>query len=231
MNKLWQTYAAKIDALSLRERAMVFIAMMAIVLYIPFVLFIEPAMTRQKALTAGMVQQQTDLQVVQLRIQALEKIQAAPDAANLARRDDIKRRMSELDVTLKEINSGLVPAQGMNAMLQQVLSRNPRLQLVALRTLAVTPLIEKGDPAQKPDAATAKAADKPRESGRNVFKHGVQITVQGSYADLYDYLLRLEKLSWRVFWSRASLNAGDYPRLTLTVTLYTLSLDKAWLEV
>jgi MSHA biogenesis protein MshJ len=34
-----------------------------------------------------------------------------------------------------------------------------------------------------------------------------------------------------MFWSRASLNAEDYPRLTLTVTIYTLSLDKAWLEV
>ena len=65
----------------------------------------------------------------------------------------------------------------------------------------------------------------------NVFKHGVEVKLSGSYADLYDYLVRLEGLPSRMFWSRVSLNAEDYPRLTLTVTIYTLSLDKAWLEV
>lgn len=64
-----------------------------------------------------------------------------------------------------------------------------------------------------------------------MFKHGVELRVAGSYADLYDYLQRLEKLPARMFWSRATLNAGDYPKVTLTVTIYTLSLDKAWLEV
>jgi MSHA biogenesis protein MshJ len=64
-----------------------------------------------------------------------------------------------------------------------------------------------------------------------VFKHGVQITLQGSYGDMYEYLARLEKLPWHMFWSRASLSASDYPHLTLTVTIYTLSLDKAWLVV
>ena len=62
-----------------------------------------------------------------------------------------------------------------------------------------------------------------------MFKHGIQVTVQGSYADLHDYLSRLEKINWRMFWARASLNTDDYPRLALTVTVYTLSLDKAWL--
>jgi len=42
---------------------------------------------------------------------------------------------------------------------------------------------------------------------------------------------RLEKLPWRMFWSRATLAAAEYPRVTLKVTIYTLSLDKAWLQL
>jgi len=57
------------------------------------------------------------------------------------------------------------------------------------------------------------------------------MTLQGSYADLHDYLARLEQSQWRMFWWRARLSTEDSPRLTLTVTLYTLSLDKGWLEV
>ena len=233
MNNLWRTYADKIDALSLRERAMVFIAAVVIVVFMLNIVFIGPPLARKNALSPRMAQQQTELQALQVKIQALEKRRTDPEAANLARRDEIKRQIAGIDETLRDMQSGLVPAQRMNALLQEVLARSPRLQLVALRTLPVTPLVEKRDKAEKSDAPAPapRLQDKLKAGESNVFKHGVQITVQGSYADLYDYLARLEKLPWRMFWSRASLSADDYPRLTLTVTIYTLSLDKAWLEV
>ena len=41
--------------------------------------------------------------------------------------------------------------------------------------------------------------------------------------------------SWKVYVKNGVMvreeQAADYPRITLTVTIYTLSLDKAWLEV
>lgn len=218
MKQLWSKYAGKIDALLPRERAMVFVAVVAVVLFMMNALFIDPPATRNKALSKQMAQQQTELQILQLKIQALEKKRADPDAANLARRDGIKREIAAISATLKAMQQGLVPAQNMKTLLQDVLARNPRLQLIAMRTLPVTALVE-------------KRSEKLAASESTVFKHGVQITIQGGYADLHDYLARLEKLPWRMFWSRASLSADDYRRLTLTVTIYTLSLDKAWLVV
>jgi MSHA biogenesis protein MshJ len=197
-------------------------------------LFIDPALTRSKALSASMGQQQIELQVLQVKIQELTKRQANPDAVQSARRDDLNRQIAEIDSSVKNLQSGLVPAQRMNALLQDMLTRSPRLQLVSLRTLPVTPLVEKRNATEKPDAGAqpSRTPDKPvAAEQRNVFKHGVQITVQGSYADLYDYLAGLEKLPWHMFWSRASLSGDDSPRLVLTVTIYTLSLDKAWLVV
>ena len=231
MIKLWRTYADNIDALSLRERAMVFFAALAVAVFVMNILFIDPVVTRKKALVARMAQQQTELRALQVKIQALEQQRAGPDAANLARRDGIRRQIAEVDVTLQDMQHSLVPAQNMKAVLQEVLARNPRLQLVAMRTLPATPLIEKRDKAEKTAAAAPKSQDKLTASEGGVYKHGVRITLQGSYTDLHDYLARLEKLPWRMFWSRASLSADDYPRLTLTVTIYTLSLDKAWLVV
>ena len=233
MKNWWRTYAIRIDAMSPRERAMVFLAAVAVPVFLLYILFIDPALTRVQALTAKMTQQQVELQALQIRMQALEKQRAEPDAAQVARRDDSKRRIAEIDATLKNLQSGLVPAQRMNALLQDVLKRNSRLQLIALSTLPVTPLVEKRIAGEKSAAAATapKSPDKPAVQSSNVFKHGVQITLKGSYVDLHDYLAGLEKLQWRMFWSRASLNADDYPRLTLTVTIYTLSLEKAWLVV
>ena len=212
---------------------MLFVAVIAVPLFISHVLFIDPAVTRKRALSVKMAQQQMELQALTIALQALEKRRTDPDAAQATRRDEGKRRIAEIDATLNTLQSGLVPAQRMNALLQDMLTRNPRLQLVALNTLPVTPLVEKHAPAEKPNAnaGVPQSTDKLVAATSSVFKHGVQITLQGSYADLYDYLVMLEKLPWRMFWSRASLNADDYPRLTLTVTIYTLSLDKAWLVV
>jgi MSHA biogenesis protein MshJ len=233
MKEQLRKLAARIDALSLRERMMVFVAAVAVVVFMMDALFIDPLATRNKALSARMAQQQAELRTLQGRIQALMQKRTDPDAANLARRDGIKRQIAAIDATLQDMQRSLVPAQNMKAVLQEVLAHNPRLQLVALRTLSATPLVEAQDKAGKTDASASvpRSQDKLAAGASSVFKHGVRITLQGSYTDLHDYLTRLEKLPWRMFWSRASLNADDYPHLMLTVTIYTLSLDKAWLEV
>jgi MSHA biogenesis protein MshJ len=233
MKEQWRKLAARIDALSLRERVMVFVSAVVVAVFTMNALFIDSPTTRNKALSARMAQQQAELQALQGQIQALMQKRTDPNAANLARRDGIKRQIAAIDATLQDMQHSLIPAQNMKAVLQEVLVHNPRLQLIALRTLPATPLVEVQDKAGKTDAAASalRSQDKTAAGASSIFKHGVRITLQGSYTDLHDYLARLEKLPWRMFWSRASLNADDYPHLMLTVTIYTLSLDKAWLEV
>lgn len=233
MKEQWRKFAARIDALSLRERVMVFVSAVAVAVFMMNALFIDSLTTRNKALSARMAQQQAELHALQGRTKALMQKRADPNAANLARRDGIMRQIAAIDATLRDMQHSLIPAQNMKAVMQEVLARNPRLQLIALRTLPATPLVEVQDKAGKTDAAASalRPQDKTAAGASSVFKHGVRITLQGSYTDLHDYLARLEKLPWRMFWSRASLNADGYPHLMLTVTIYTLSLDKAWLEV
>jgi MSHA biogenesis protein MshJ len=66
---------------------------------------------------------------------------------------------------------------------------------------------------------------------KQIFKHGVQMTVRGNYADLMQYLTALEKMPTQMFWGMAKLSVIQYPNAELTLTLYTLSLDKTWLQV
>jgi MSHA biogenesis protein MshJ len=232
MKAQWRNYAAKIEAMSLRERAAVFGALVMVIVYLTFMLFIDPVQARKKALDAGVAQQRTEIQSLQTQIAMLESKRVDPNAANLARRNGVKDQIAEIDLSLKDMNQSLVPAQNMKGLLQDMLTHQPRLQLLALKTLPVTPLVEKKSEKTEVPAAGAQPATKPiAGDDNNVFKHGVEITLQGSYADLYEYLTRVEKLRWRMFWSRASLNAEDFPRLKLTITIYTLSLDKAWLVV
>jgi MSHA biogenesis protein MshJ len=76
-----------------------------------------------------------------------------------------------------------------------------------------------------------KSKPETRQSADAVYKHGVEIVVQGSYPDMVDYLTDLESMPWQLFWANAKLNVDSYPKSSLTLTLFTLSLDKKWLHI
>jgi MSHA biogenesis protein MshJ len=64
-----------------------------------------------------------------------------------------------------------------------------------------------------------------------LYRHGVQVTVRGSYLDMIDYMASLERLPTQLFWGEARFEVEDYPRAHVTLTLYTLSLDSKWLKL
>jgi MSHA biogenesis protein MshJ len=231
MKQWWRQTANKIDALSERERIIVFGAAVLVVLFVMTTFFISPTVKRIKSLSAQMQQQQTELAALKLQVQALQT--ANPEMLSRAHRDNLQQQIAEANGVIQGMQENLVPAQKMNKLLQDMLSRNPRLQLVAMRTLPVSPLVKPS--AVPPVVAEGATVPAPAAAGSvpddNIFKHGVELTLEGSYVDLHDYLQRIEQLPWHMFWARAELDTENYPRLRLKLTIYTLSLDKAWLQV
>jgi len=97
--------------------------------------------------------------------------------------------------------------------------------------LPATSLLEPKVSATPDSKATTSAPDKSTPATLGLYRHGVEISVEGSYPELLAYLAMLERLPWRVYWSEASLSTQAYPTSRLTLTLFTLSLDKTWLSV
>jgi MSHA biogenesis protein MshJ len=220
---------AKVDGFSLRERALIFFAVAFLLVSLLDSLLLEPQLGKQKVLSVQVVQQQEKMKEVQAQIENL--VQAKRADANSPQRERIRllrQQIAEGDAYLKDRRDKLVPPEKMAALLEQVLNKNGRLQLVALNTLPVSLLIEPSvdaTPAQVAGAAQVNGSEK------QIYKHGVQITVRGSYADLMQYLTALEKLPTQMFWGAAKMDVVKHPTVELTLTLYTLSLDKTWLQV
>lgn len=215
--------AAKVDALSLRERAMIFAAAAFLLVSLIDYLFLNPLLMQQKKISEQVVQQQEKMKEIQSQLAGL--LQAKQADASSPKRERIRVLRQQIDegaAYLKEKQDKLVPPEKMAALLEQVLNKNERLQLVALNTLPVTLFIE-----PSADAAAAQMTGQAQQ----MYKHGVQITVRGSYADLIQYLTALEHLPTQMFWGLARMNVVEHPAVELTLTLYTLSLDKTWLQV
>lgn len=85
--------------------------------------------------------------------------------------------------------------------------------------------------APAPAPAPAAAALPPTE-GAPLYRHGVEITVEGGYGELMGYLSSLEKMPGpRLLWGGIKLKVEKHPTVQLSLTVYTLSLDKTWLEL
>ena len=125
----------------------------------------------------------------------------------------------------------------MSELLESILKQNGKLRLVSLKTLPVTGLNEMVATENKTAgektavAAASPAKQESQPAAGFVYMHGVEIMVQGGYLDMMNYMAALEAMPWQLFWSRAKLSVDEYPRATLTLTLFTLSLDKAWLNI
>ena len=246
MKEQWTKLTARIDALSLRERVMVFAACAGVIVFLMHFFALGPQLRKQDALHAQITQQNNNIEGIDNEIRArVEAAQTDPDAAERTRLAAVRKETEELSLQLRAMQNGLVAPERMAPLLDSILRANGRLSLVSVRTLPPESVLEAGRRAAgaTPDAAAAApapaAAGAAPAAAQNatpgtaelLYRHGVEITVRGSYLDMVDYMNTLESLPTQLFWGRAQLEAETWPSSRLTLTLYTLSLDRKWMKL
>jgi MSHA biogenesis protein MshJ len=222
--------ATRVDALSLRERVLVFAAIAGLYVFLMHFFGLGPMLAKQDLLRTQIVQQQNNLEGIDAEIG--DKVKAAqvdPDAPTRERIAAVRAQTEALATSLRAMQNGLVPPERMAPLVEAILRANGRLQLVSLRTLPVEPVLG----AAKPQADSTPAADKPAtgQPAALLYRHGVEVTVRGNYLDMIGYMAALESMPTQLFWGAARLEAETWPSSRLTLTLYTLSLDAKWMKL
>ena len=217
----WKVWSMRLDALSFRERMLVFLAVAGVTLSLMFVGLIEPALKRQEQ----MVTRVSDLQreVFALR----EQLASGEQQRQSGKNSEINRLRAEaavLERAVKDRENGMIPPDKMISALRSLLAEQPGLTLISLHTEAPRPVQKDPDGAAANETPQAETVP---PSGL-VYKHGVVLHVHGSYTQLTDYVQRLESLPWAMQWESMNLDAGHHPQLELTLRLSTLSREPTW---
>lgn len=221
----WKQLGHKYAALSRRERVLLAAALVLGPLLIGHALFVDPQWKRGKALQNTIATESASLATMQTQAAGLQQeLSIDPDAGRKAELAALVAQRDQLDGQLRQLGSALVRPEEMNGLLERLLARNAGLRLISLKTQAPQSVLQQ-------DKTPEVADGKPVERSFDLYRHGVEIRLEGSYGQLQDYLAQLEKLPQRLLWGRLSYRVSEYPRAEMTLTVYTLSSDKTWLTL
>ncbi|RRU74520.1 MSHA biogenesis protein MshJ [Stutzerimonas xanthomarina] len=223
MNNAMQSLRQRWQALAPREQWLSVLVGASLLGMLYLLLVAEPLAER-------IVQQESRLRLAEARqleasnalLELQAKLAADPnrpyrDALDVARtnREQILRSIDE------ETRSLVSPAR-MKALLQDLLRRQPHLQMVALQSFS-TPL-------ELPAPDAAKGAP---PAAVSFYRHGLRLTLQGGYFDLLDYLQAVQNSGWRLHWDSLDYHIDEAgpDKARITLELHTLSREAGWVGV
>jgi MSHA biogenesis protein MshJ len=229
----WKRLRSRYTAMPPRERLLLPAALCFAILVLGHLLLIEPARKAHRQLQQQHTQDSSDLLVAQTQLKVLRAKLLNPDAELRAQLEALRRQTSSADDRFRELQGSLVPAQEMSTWLSSLMQAQRGLQLVGLRSLPVTSVAELVNASKtSPTAGAAPTASSTAAPVAShdawLYRHGIEVTVRGSYPELLAYLHTLERMPRRVYWGELRLNAQDSPAVVMTLTVYTLSVDKTW---
>lgn len=221
----WRQRRQRFDALARRERLLVITAAAAACLMAADALWLTPAFRawtaahrRQAALpgvlakTAAEARRNAEVALVQERQLQAELAQ-------------LRHRLQDGEAAMREIDVNLVGPDRMLALLEQMLDGHGQLRVREMKSLPRTDLVAEAASAVPGPAGAAPPA-RPA-----LYRHGIELTLEGGFADLVRYLEALENMPQRLLWGAMRLKVEQHPTALLTLRVYTLSADRHWLEI
>ncbi len=197
------------DDLSLRERALLFVVVIAAVYFGVSGLLFRPLQQRREQLLHSLKIERDRTRTLDMKSQVTLN-ESGRSAASRAELAALKARLATVDTSLQSMTQGLVSPKDMVALVERVLAQSPGITVVSVQNMPAVPAV----------------------SGKTrtpLYRHGLKIVVEGGYPALVRYLKALEGLHWKVFWGKADLRVERYPVSRLTLVLYTLSLRRGWI--
>lgn len=224
---------SKIDALQLRERVVVFLAVLVLLLGVFYIGLIEPLMKKSVLLERQLQSVKSSVDVQRIEKQQLEMLLAAGvNSAKIAHREDLKQQLEHLDKRIEQTVKTLIPPKLMPMVLEKLLLENDKLVLLSLENRPVKALVNQTPVTDS--STTAALVNEPASHGDNqqtLYKHSFVIKLRGGYPATVAYFEALAALPWHFNWDVLHYEVLAYPEAVITLEVHTISLSEGWIGV
>lgn len=204
MKQLLAAQARRIDRLSLRERAIMFVSIALAIGAVADALVLSPAIAERRALTAQLRQQNHELEALRAQLRALVDVTPeSPLGRQRAALEQLRAEWTRVDSQVQQRLAGRDDVTHLPELLDRTLRRHDRLVLTRLATIADAPAPSPNTP----------AGDEPA-----IRWQGVELGVAGGYLDLMQYLAELERTLPGLRWGPLQIGTQQTPPV-MTVKL------------
>lgn len=215
----------KIDSRILRERILIFLTLLAAIFFIWNFLFQAKYDNERTALKSQQTQIVTEQRNSESQLAMLtQSMVSDPAIAKKNEIDALTRKIEAIEAQLSSMGQGLISAELLPKVLEEVLQRTSKVKLLQVRTLPATELQL---------AAVNTGVNNPQQNanGTGVYKHGVFIRVAGSYPQLIKLMQEIENLDSKFYWEALDYTVNQYPEAIIDIRVFTLSSEEGLLGV
>ncbi|MCD9466260.1 type II secretion system protein GspM [Photobacterium iliopiscarium] len=204
---LWRELNQRFLTLSRREQWLIAITGWVAIIFIGFMLVIQPQMVTSQNIKMSLLNANNDIQTVKNEIIiAKRKLALNPNKELETKIEKYKQQNNILAKKLETKIGSLVTPTQMTRLLEQVLRHSSALTLESMTSLPPQQLIPGNDV--------------------GYFMHPVSLTFRGSYFDVVDYLKKLETLPVKYYWLSLNYQVEKYPLANIELKVYTLGENK-----
>jgi len=236
----WRALQRRFDQRNQRERLLMIAAAAALLLMAADALWLGPALRDFKAARTQLAGHQTALLALRTDLGQLTDQSRQLQRAQQAELAQWRQRVRDGDTALRGHQDTLVGPDRMIELLEHLLARQGDVRVRAMRSLGRNDLLAPNANANanvsananvNTNAAVAMPNAAAAPGAPSLYRHGVELVLEGGFADLHAYLRAMEALPQRVLWGSVSLKVEQHPRSVLTLRVYTISRDRHWLEI
>ncbi|GAB4303390.1 MAG: type II secretion system protein GspM [Thiohalomonadaceae bacterium] len=208
----------RIDALTLRERGMLFLGSIAVLYMLAQLLLFSPLEAQQRRALERIGTLQKEIAAFDEQMQNILRRQSQdPDADNQRQKRQLTAQIAVLDKQIGGAVQGLIAPQQMARVLEEVIRRQAGLRLQRIESLPARPLVE---PVEGEAVVNA-----------GIWRHGVRLEFTGDYKSALAYVRALQTLPWTLYWDELEIAMDKYPQARITIVVHTLSLNEGWIGV
>ncbi len=141
-----------------------------------------------------------------------------------AREADLEARLSAAESEIHRAQIDLVTPQDMARQLSAILRQFPELRVVGMVSEPPALVDESADKGGKAQAGAEARASM-------LYQHGLELTIEGHYLDLVNYLDQLEHTPYKIYWRELDLKVNAQGTPVTKIRFFTLSRGPAWLAL
>ncbi|BDY06750.1 hypothetical protein [Ferrimonas sp. YFM] len=198
------------EAMTSRERVLIFGALQVMVLAIGLLMVAEPMWLKLQKLRSSTAQLESQLPQFQAQVLELN------DRLTLDVNEDSRNRLQTLSSEIEQAQAalgdrviGLILPEQMPSVLAQMLTSASGVELVSLVSNPSEPLA----------------------AGSSLYQHGLTLKLKGEFFSLMKVLGKMEALPQQFYWQKVDYQVESYPIAVMTLDIYTLGTEKELIRV